>query len=307
MLPGIEFSKDAKGFSVPPPQEEHKIEESIAYVIEIDKITHNPYQPRKDFAPEHLADLSRSIKEHGLIQPITVRRLPDGNYELISGERRLRASKMAGLKKIPAYFRDVETDVEMLEMAIIENVQRENLNPIEIANGYRRLMEDCDYTQEQVSVRVGKDRSTVANFLRLLNLPESLQEALREKKMSMGHAKALLGLEDAEVIELAGREIIEKGLSVRAAEALARDIAAGKISLTAENNGAAEKPKVVKKQIVDDATLTTLADLENRLQKKIATKVKITPKTPESGAIAIEFYTVDDLDRIVELLLKIKE
>ena len=189
--------------------------------IEIDRIEHNPYQPRTEFDQEALEELSRSISLIGLIQPITIRPVDGGRYQIISGERRYRASRLAGLRTIPAYIKDTD-DNGMLEMAIVENVQREDLDPIEIAVSFRRLMEECNLTQEAMSERVGKKRATVANYLRLLNLPAEIQLAIKAKKLTMGHAKSLLGLEnDKDKLKIANL-IIEKDLSVRDVEARVR-------------------------------------------------------------------------------------
>lgn len=189
--------------------------------IEIDRIEPNPYQPRTEFDQEALEELSRSISLIGLIQPITIRPVDGGRYQIISGERRYRASRLAGLRTIPAYIKDTD-DNGMLEMAIVENVQREDLDPIEIAVSFRRLMEECNLTQEAMSERVGKKRATVANYLRLLNLPAEIQLAIKAKRLTMGHAKSLLGLEnDKDKLKIANL-IIEKDLSVRDVEARVR-------------------------------------------------------------------------------------
>ena len=187
--------------------------------IDVNKIEPNPYQPRAEFSEELIAELAESIKVLGLIQPITVRETSEGKYQIISGERRYRASKMAGLSTIPAYIKKTDNQ-GMLEMAIVENIQRENLNSIEIAISFQRLMDECNLTQEAMSQRVGKKRATVANYLRLLKLPPVIQIAIRENKITMGHAKALLGLEeDKEKIKVTDT-IIKRGLSVRETEAL---------------------------------------------------------------------------------------
>ena len=198
--------------------------------IDVNKIEPNPYQPRAEFSEELIAELAESIKVLGLIQPITVREASEGKYQIISGERRYRASKMAGLSTIPAYIKKTDNQ-GMLEMAIVENIQRENLNSIEIAISFQRLMDECNLTQEAMSQRVGKKRATVANYLRLLKLPPVIQIAIRENKITMGHAKALLGLEeDKEKIKVTDT-IIKRGLSVRETEALVQKM----------NNPSAEK------------------------------------------------------------------
>ena len=198
--------------------------------IDVNKIEPNPYQPRAEFSEELIAELAESIKVLGLIQPITVRETSEGKYQIISGERRYRASRMAGLSTIPAYIKKTDNQ-GMLEMAIVENIQRENLNSIEIAISFQRLMDECNLTQEAMSQRVGKKRATVANYLRLLKLPPVIQIAIRENKITMGHAKALLGLvEDKEKIKVTDT-IIKRGLSVRETEALVQKM----------NNPSAEK------------------------------------------------------------------
>ncbi len=285
-----------KGFKIKSlGKEEAENKESLPFV-DISKIRANPYQPRKDFDKQALEDLKNSIMEHGVIQPVTLRRLVDG-YELIAGERRLRASKEAGLDKIPAYIIEVDDGAASLEIALIENVQRENLNPIEIAHGYNRLIEECSLTQEQLAVKVGKDRSTVTNFLRLLRLPEKIQESLRKKEISMGHARALLAITDTAGMLWAWKEVNEKNLSVRAAEDLARKIESGKINT--ENKPTQEK----NKQIITPQEAVVLADSENRLRHVYATQVRITPKTKESGTIEFDFYSKDELERLLDIFL----
>lgn len=265
-------------------------------VIEIDKIVHNPYQPRKEFDPIALEELKNSILEHGVITAITVRKSVNG-YELISGERRLRASIAAGLKTIPAYVLEVNSDVAMLEIALIENVQRENLNPIEVAAGYNRLIEECNLTQEQVAQKVGKDRSTIANLIRLLRLPERIQDSLRNKEISMGHAKALLSLSSPQKMILAWREILDKDLSVRATETLAKDIETGKFKSEEE-----KKETVKPKPVISPEIMAIVDDNEKNLRYVFGTQVRIVPKNKESGKIEIEFYSIDDFERIVDII-----
>ncbi len=266
--------------------------------IDIKLVSTNPYQPRKDFDQEALNDLKNSIVEHGVIQPITVRKSLHG-YELVSGERRLRASKLAGLETIPAFVLDVETGAKSLQLAIIENVQRENLNSIEIAHSYQRLIDECNLTQEQVAVKVGKERSTVTNFLRLLKLPEKVQEMLRTKQLTMGHARALLGLSSSEKMNEAGLVVIEKQLSVRATEALVKEL---------ENNQKAKKPEPKQKTpVVSEETKLILEDLENRLRQSFATDVKIQPKSKQSGTISFEFYSPEDMERLIEIFEEVSK
>lgn len=304
LIPSVEFSKD-KGFKIANKEEEPVADKGSVSMIEIDNIKRNPYQPRKDFEPAALEDLKNSILKHGVIQAIAVRSSING-YELISGERRLRASIAAGLKKIPAYILHDISDKQMLEIALIENVQRENLNPIEVAHGYNRLIEECSYTQEQVAERVGKDRSTITNFLRLLRLPESIQENVRTKKISMGHARTLLGLGDQAKMVAAGREIIEKELSVRATEALVKDIESGRVKFTYDGKKLAPQAKD-KKDVVTKEVALQLEEIENRLRQSYGTNVKINPKNSESGTIEFEFYSIDDFERIVEIFENINK
>lgn len=298
LIPSISF-KD-KGFDIQVAvEEEHSPDNEMAALIDLDKIRPNPYQPRHEFDPEALDELKKSIIEHGVISAITVRRVING-YELIAGERRLRASLAAGLKKIPAFVLDVNSDKEMLEIAIIENVQRENLNPIEIAHGYNRLIEECSMNQEDVAKRVGKDRATVANFLRLLKLPEIIQEHLRAKRLSMGHARTLLALSDTAAMIASGSEIIEKGLSVRATEQLVKDIENGRIKIGKEDNKIQEKKE--KKEIVTPDIAAVLEETEDRLRQTFGTNVKIYPRNSKSGTIEFEFYSIEDFGRLVEML-----
>lgn len=287
LLPSVDFS-DEKRRDLQ--TEGESKEDKFLLTLSVEKIRANPYQPRDEFDKEALEDLKNSILEHGLIQPITVRKSING-YELVSGERRLRATIEAGLKTIDCYVKNVDSDNKMLELAIIENVQRENLNPIEVANGYQRLMEECSYTQEEVSKKVSKDRSTVTNFLRLLKLPEKIQESLRKRIISMGHARALLALGDQPKMLAAWQEITERKLSVRQTEALVKDIEAGKKIAKKKSK---ESPVTKEVEIV-------LEDTANRLRQSFGTNVKITPKSKESGIISFEFYSQDDLERLIEI------
>lgn len=294
LLPSIEYSD--KGFKFKPKDEQKQGGGESTPMISLSDIKTNPYQPRKEFDAQALEDLKISILEHGVIQPITVRRAVDG-YELIAGERRFRASTEAGLDKIPAYIIDVENGSTMLEIALIENVQRENLNPIEVANGYQRLIEECHLTQEQLAAKVGKDRTTVTNFLRLLRLPEKIQESLRKKEITMGHARALLACAEQKNMLLAWHEVINNALSVRATETLAKEIESGKIKPGENNKPQKKEPKA----IITPEEAYVLADNENKLRHIYGTQVKIQPKTKESGSIEFEFYSKDDLERLLDL------
>lgn len=283
--------------------------------IEIDRIiSANPVQPRREFDEQRLQELARSIAIHGVITPITVRKHFDG-FELISGERRLRASKMAGLERIPAYVMEVSSNAHMLEIALIENVQREDLNPLETAQGYMRLIEECGLTQEEVAVRVSKDRSTVANFLRLLRLPADIQAALRKRNISMGHARALLALstEKAQLVVL--REIITRDMSVRKTEALVKDLELGRkeiarngeiVSVTQESvvpTGSSSKSGGKTSTKID----ATLVEIENSLRHIFGTQVRLKMRTEEQGAIEVEFYSLEELERLLELMANMEK
>lgn len=257
-------------------------------LIDVDKIHRNPNQPRKKFDALALEELKSSIEKRGLIQPITVRQTP-GGYELISGERRLRSIRDLKMKQVPAYVIEVDSDAEMLELAIIENVQRENLNPIEIANGYQRLIEEYEYTQDEVSERVGKQRSTVTNMLRLLRLPVTLQDFLREGKIATGHAKVLLAIDNHNKMLDAASKVIEKNLNVRDTEKLVKSIL-NKSDETKEKETVSAEIKAVLNQKADN------------LQQIFGTKVRITPKNNKAGKIELDFYSKDDFQRIIDIL-----
>ncbi|MDR8390159.1 ParB/RepB/Spo0J family partition protein [Aliifodinibius sp. S!AR15-10] len=258
---------------------------NIVLDIPVGDIRPNPHQPRKEFKEESLEELAQSIKKHGLIQPITVRYIGDKRFELISGERRLRASKLAGIDEIPSYIREVN-DEDIISYALIENIQREDLNPIEIAMGYERLIEECDYTQAEVAEKVGKNRTTITNMLRLLNLPPFIQKALRDDSISMGHARALINIEDPEVQEEIFEKAIENGYSVRQIEEAVRQIG--------------KKKKQKSKDKKKDENRAFYNEISNRLRRKFSTKVNIKPKK-DGGEIRIEYYTDEDLDRLLEL------
>lgn len=247
----------------------------------------NPFQPRTHFDKEALEELAESITVQGIIQPITVRKLSTDQYQLISGERRLQASKLAGLKAIPAYVR-LADDQQMLEMALIENIQRENLNAIEIALSYQRLLSECDLKQEELGDRVGKNRSTVNNYLRLLKLPPDIQIALRDKKISMGHARALINVENVDhQLDIFNR-IIQNDLSVRKVEDLVREISQ-KQSTEEKSEGR-----------IDD-TGKEIVDLQSKLASHFGTKVHVK-SDGKKGEIKIPFVSIDDLNRILEIL-----
>jgi ParB family chromosome partitioning protein len=253
--------------------------------LDVNQVRANPFQPRIDFNGPALEELKQSIQEKGVISPVIVRRTADG-YELVAGERRLRAVRELGFKKIPAIVKDVKNDSELLELALIENIQREQLNPLEEARAYRSLQKEYGYTQEQLAAKVGKERATVANALRLLNLPVTVQELVFHNQLSMGHARALLGIKSPQKQEALAHKAVQAGWSVRSIEKLVRD-ADGK------KNGAVagKKPKARGR----------FAPFEEELRRTLGTKV-IIAEANGKGTIEIEFYSADDLERIVELL-----
>lgn len=258
--------------------------------IPLEDIEVNPFQPRVDFNEEALKDLSNSIRIHGVIQPITVRKIAPKKYQLIAGERRLRASKMAGQPDIPAYVREVN-DQESLEIALIENIQREDLNAMEISINYKRLIDECELTHETLGERLGKDRSTVTNYLRLLKLPPEIQHALKARSISMGHARALIAITDVEKQIIAFKEIESKGLSVRKTEELVR-------ILNDKNTKPVAKTAEVKQ------LSPAYVQVQNRLTDALETKVRIKKGNEDKGEIIIPFYSAADLERLIELLEK---
>lgn len=264
--------------------------DNVIVAAEVSRVRPNPYQPRLDFDPQALDELKRSILEKGVIQPITVRRVANGNYELISGERRVRASQEAGLKTIPAYIIRVSSDEEMLELALVENLQREHLNPIEIAVSYQRLIDECRLTQEEVAQKIGKDRTTVTNFLRLLKLPEKIKNSVRKEEISMGHARALITLPDERTQLRIHDKIVQQGLSVRKVEALVKDF--GKKSV---------KKLAAGSEARSDGSFQSI---ETRLRQSLGTKVSIRKAPNGGGEIVIEYYNPGDLDRLLEMLEK---
>ncbi|QEH41172.1 ParB/RepB/Spo0J family partition protein [Chitinophaga sp. XS-30] len=254
--------------------------------IPLDLITINPKQPRRDFDEQALQELSQSIKLHDIIQPVTVSRLGK-KYQLIAGERRFRASKMAGLKDIPAYVRQAN-DQELLELALLENLQRENLNAIEIGLSYKRLMEEVSLTQEQVAERMGKERSTVTNYIRLLKLPPDIQVAVRNAKLSMGHARTLIAVENVEKQLYIFGEIMKNGLSVRQTEELVRKV-------NHIEKGNVKKP-------VKSSLPPAYQKIQDNLSTHFSTKVHLDRSKNGKGSINIEFYSDEELDSILEKL-----
>ena len=259
--------------------------------IALDFIEVNPFQPRVDFNEEALSDLMQSIKIHGVIQPITVRKIGAKKYQLIAGERRLRASKMAGQTDIPAYVREAN-DQESLEIALIENIQREDLNSMEIAITYKRLIDECEQTHEVVAERLGKDRSTVTNYLRLLKLPPEIQHALKIRNLTMGHARALIAITEVEKQLFAYKEIENKGLSVRKTEELVRMLTKG--TLTPNSKSSNSTP--------DEALPAAHREIQKRLMDYLETRVKMKRSKQGKGEIIIPFYSDNDLNRLLALI-----
>ncbi len=255
--------------------------------IRLESIESNPFQPRDSMEEASLRELSESIRALGIIQPLTVRSLGYGKYQLIVGERRLLAAKQAGLQEVPAFIR-VANDQEMLEMALVENIQRKELNPIQIAIGFQRLTEECNLTQDQLSQRVGKNRTTISNFIRLLKLPPEIQVALRNETITMGHARALINIEDADNQLNMFRVILEKNLSVRQVEQLVRDLRVQPVLKTKKSK--APLPQQYQ-------------ELQRSLTGKLAAKVDLQRNTKGKGSIVISFNSDDELERIISHIL----
>ncbi len=295
--PGMTLGEDKSRQNAPTSSETtssqkvtHPSEGSTTH-IEVANVRPNPFQPRAEFDQQALDELKQSIKQKGIIQPVTVRSLGDGKYELISGERRLRASKEIGLKTIPAYIIVVKNPLEMLELALVENLQREHLNAIEIAISYQRLMNDVELSVEDIAKKIGKDRSTVVNFLRLLKLPQTIQDALRKGKLTAGHARALVTLPDEATQIKIYERIVRNDLNVRQVERLVRE------------TGTKKQKKVFQ---LSHSAQSSVASLEEKIQHALGTKVKVHVHDKGKGEIVIEFYSTDDLDRLFELLSSIR-
>jgi len=257
--------------------------------IPVAHIEVNPFQPRTDFNKEALEELSESIRVQGIIQPITVRQLSKDQYQLISGERRLQASKLAGLEAIPAYIRTAN-DQQMLEMALIENIQRENLNSIEIALSYQRLISECNLKQEELGDRVGKNRATVTNYLRLLKLPPDIQIALRDGKLSMGHARAIISIDNPGIQLSIFKKTISEDLSVRKVEELVREFTRGN-----KDDSVVNKP-------AGPSLSPEIKNLQNKLSSHFGTKISLRTDDQNRGEIKIPFVSTEDLNRILEIL-----
>jgi len=256
--------------------------------IPLNQIEANPYNPRVDFDETALNELVESIKIHGIIQPLTLRKVEQNRFQIISGERRWRASKLAGLKEVPAYIRTAN-DQAMIELALIENIQREDLNAIEIAITYKRLIDECSLTQEKLGERVGKERATVTNYLRLLKLPPEIQKGIKEKQISMGHAKAIQSVDKVDLQLMLYKEVLKNELSVRAVEEMARNMSASKHAKT-------------KVKSSNETLPTAYREIQKQLQEKLATKVDLKRSNKGTGKIVIDFYNDEDLERLLEIL-----
>lgn len=256
---------------------------NVVLHIPVDDIRANPHQPRKEFDEEKLDELADSIKEHGIIQPLTVRYIGERKFELISGERRLKASKLAGLKEVAAYVRKAN-DEQSMAFALIENIQREDLNALEVALAYKRLLEEFDYTQAQVAERVGKNRTTVTNMLRLLTLPDFIQTALKKNEIAMGHARSLITIEDISDQQKLLKKAVTNEWSVRQMEDAVRALSSG-----------GKKKKTSPKK---DPNNPFYEEISSRLRQTFSTKVQVNPKA-KGGEIKIEYYSEDDLERIL--------
>lgn len=256
-------------------------------MVPVDKIVANPFQPRKEFDAAALDELAQSIRQQGIITPVTVRRMPDGTYQLIAGERRYRASQLAGLTELPAYIRTA-TDMQMMEMALVENIQRADLGAMEVALAYKALIEECRLTHDQLSEKVGKDRSTITNYLRLLTLPAETQLALKDGTISMAHARALAGVDDVETHLALLHEVIQRGLSVHQTEQLVK---AGR-----------PKPKATAHRRGELPESYTAA--QNRLKQRLQSTVEIKRSQRGKGTLTIAFNSDADFERIMNLLEK---
>ncbi|HEX8398375.1 MAG TPA: ParB/RepB/Spo0J family partition protein [Pyrinomonadaceae bacterium] len=280
-----------RGLSALVPEDERGTNEELRE-IDIDLIEPNKEQPRTRFDEERLGELTQSIKENGIIQPIILRRNKNNKYEIVAGERRWRAAQKAGFKKIPAVIREV-SDEKLLELALIENIQRHELNSMEEARAYQKLIKTLGLTQEMVANRVGKDRVLIANYLRMLRLPEDIQKLVEEEKITVGHARALLGVDDQAAQRRVARSIMEMSLSVRETERTIKRVAAGE-----------SVEKTISKERKSKALDANVRAAEEKLRRRFGTKVKIAPDGRGTGGkIEFEYYSEADLDRIFQLLM----
>jgi ParB family chromosome partitioning protein len=292
---GLSALLDTPGTEVQPRYDIEKDLHAVGTVahVPLKLIESNPFQPRTDFDEESLQELAASIKEQGVIQPVTIRKMEDGKFQLISGERRCKAAHLADLTEIPAYIRTAD-DQQMREMAIVENIQRENLNPIEIALGYQQLIEDYKLTQEVLSERLGKSRPSISNHLRLLKLPGDIQIGLRQEMISMGHARALVALDDVQTQLEIFQDIIAQGLSVRDVEEIVKNLAESRET---------EKESVDKK-VTGTSDSKKYADLQKSLTDFYGSRVQVKTRAGGKGAIVINFSSEEDLERILKLVHK---
>ena len=258
--------------------------------LNINQIEPNSEQPRTRFVEAKLAELAQSIKANGIVQPLLVRRHNGGKYQIVAGERRWRAAQIAGIDRVPVIVRDISDD-KMLELALIENIQRQELNPIEEAQAYKRLIEHLNVTQESIAQRVGRDRTFITNYLRLLRLPREVQQMVEEEQLSMGHARALLGVEDPEQQTRIAKSVVERNLTVRETERLMKTITTG-----TEQKGNADEKATIKH------TDPNIQAAEDKLRRRFGTRVKVLQNSSGKGKIEIEFYNQNDLNRIYEIL-----
>jgi ParB family chromosome partitioning protein len=255
--------------------------------IDLDLIEPNNFQPRTSFNEERLEQLAQSIKSNGIIQPLLVRKISDGKYQLVAGERRWRAAQRAGLREVPCVVKEIPED-KMLELALIENIQRQELNAIEEAHAYKRLIESLGLTQEMVAQRVGRDRTFITNYLRLLRLPEDIQRLVEAEQISMGHARALLGVDEPDIQRKLAKEIMDKGLSVRQTERTIKKIVNGVETVTTQ---------VIKED-------PNIKSAEDKLRRKLSSKVQISlNQNNNGGKLEIEFFDNNDLNRIYEIIM----
>ena len=274
-------------YSVLAPNSSARVKADANTNIKIDSIDLNPGQPRTDFDPAALEELAQSIKTYGLIQPITVRPIEKGRYQLISGERRLRAAKLAGMTEIPAYVRSVD-EIQSIQMALVENIQREDLNAIEIAVSYQRLLDECNLSQDELSEKVGKGKTTIVNYLRLLKLSKEVQIAVRDSRISMSHARVIVGFEDFEIQNKLLDEILRKNLSVHEAESLAKKIA----------------KEVKPRRKINVRLSDKVISFKEEFSTRLGSKISIVKDAKGIGKITIPFKSDADLTRIIELLSK---
>ena len=263
--------------------------------LPVDLIDPNPLQPRKEFGDEEMADLINSIKSKGILQPLTVREAGDGRYQLVAGERRLRAAKSLGVENVPTYILSVDSDVDMMEYSLVENIQREDLNPMEQAEAFALLHSKYNLTHGMIAEQVGMSRPAVANTLRLLNLPSEIKGSLLKDEITMGHARALLGLPQPALMQRLWKKIVSQGLSVRQTEAAVKDITAPAEKKPEKPAEKPEKPQPTKPAFLNQ--------VEVELLSRLNTKVRVKPKDNDTGSIEISYYSHDDLERILDIIL----